>query len=80
MPKKLLCKQINIFLIYIYTYLLKKICHICHNFFQGHPRLVQNLAKLYSPLIGRELDPLNEIIVTSGAYEALFSAILGKYM
>lgn len=43
----------------------------------GHPRLVQNLAKLYSPLIGRELDPLNEIIVTSGAYEALFSAILG---
>ncbi|CAH0405753.1 unnamed protein product [Chilo suppressalis] len=43
----------------------------------GHPRLVQNLAKLYSPLIGRELDPFNEILVTSGAYEALFSAILG---
>lgn len=47
--------------------------------FQGHPRLVQNLAKLYSPLIGRELDPINEILVTSGAYEALFSAILGKH-
>lgn len=43
----------------------------------GHPRLVQNLAKVYSPLIGRELDPNNEILVTSGAYEALFSAILG---
>ncbi|XP_047535334.1 kynurenine aminotransferase [Vanessa atalanta] len=43
----------------------------------GHPRLVQNLAKIYSPLIGRELDPFNEILVTSGAYEALFSAILG---
>ncbi|KAI5632030.1 aminotransferase class I and II domain-containing protein [Phthorimaea operculella] len=43
----------------------------------GHPRLVQNLAKLYSPLIGRELNPMTEILVTSGAYEALFSAILG---
>ncbi|XP_034841224.1 kynurenine aminotransferase isoform X2 [Maniola hyperantus] len=43
----------------------------------GHLRLVQNLAKLYSPLVGKELDPINEILVTSGAYEALFSAILG---
>ncbi|XP_041973759.1 kynurenine aminotransferase [Aricia agestis] len=43
----------------------------------GHPRLVQNLAKLYSPLVGKQLDPLNEILVTNGAYEALFSAILG---
>ena len=40
--------------------------------------MVQNLAKVYSPLIGKELDPNNEILVTSGAYEALFSAILGK--
>ncbi|XP_026763993.1 kynurenine aminotransferase isoform X2 [Galleria mellonella] len=43
----------------------------------GHPRLVQNLAKLYSPLVGKQIDPLNEILVGSGAYEALFSAILG---
>ncbi|XP_052747477.1 kynurenine aminotransferase isoform X2 [Bicyclus anynana] len=43
----------------------------------GHLRLVQNLAKLYSPLVGKELDPINEILVTNGAYEALFSAILG---
>ncbi|XP_028165953.1 kynurenine--oxoglutarate transaminase 3 [Ostrinia furnacalis] len=43
----------------------------------GHPRLVQNLSKVYSPLIGRQIDPLNEILVSSGAYEALFSAILG---
>ncbi|XP_050663863.1 kynurenine aminotransferase isoform X1 [Leptidea sinapis] len=43
----------------------------------GHPRLVQNLSKVYSPLINRQLDPLNEILVTSGAYEALFSSILG---
>ncbi|CAK1548113.1 unnamed protein product [Leptosia nina] len=43
----------------------------------GHPRLVQNLSKVYSPLINRQLDPMNEILVTNGAYEALFSAILG---
>lgn len=43
----------------------------------GHPRLVQNLSKIYSPLIGRDIDPSNEILVSSGAYEALFSAILG---
>ncbi|KOB75608.1 Kynurenine aminotransferase, partial [Operophtera brumata] len=45
----------------------------------GHPRLVQNLSKIYSPLIGREIDPINEILVTSGAYEALFSAILEPF-
>lgn len=43
----------------------------------GHPRLVQAISKLYSPLIGREIDPLNEVLVSSGAYEALYSAILG---
>ncbi|XP_026323345.1 kynurenine--oxoglutarate transaminase 3 [Hyposmocoma kahamanoa] len=43
----------------------------------GHPRLVQALSKVYSPRIGREIDPMNEILVTSGAYEALYSAILG---
>lgn len=43
----------------------------------GHPRLVQNLSKVYSPLINREIDPQNEILVTYGAYEALYSAILG---
>ncbi|XP_022124479.2 kynurenine aminotransferase isoform X1 [Pieris rapae] len=43
----------------------------------GHPRLVQNLSKVYSPLINRQLDPMTEILVTSGAYEALYSAILG---
>ncbi|XP_053601198.1 kynurenine aminotransferase-like [Plodia interpunctella] len=43
----------------------------------GHPRLVQSLAKLYSPLINREINPMSEIIVTVGAYEALFTTILG---
>ncbi|CAH1643697.1 unnamed protein product [Spodoptera littoralis] len=43
----------------------------------GHPRLVQSLSKLYSPLVGQKIDPFNEILVTYGAYEALYSAILG---
>ncbi|KAL0850507.1 hypothetical protein ABMA28_012298 [Loxostege sticticalis] len=53
--------------------------HLLHQYTRGfgHPRLVQNLSKLYSPLIGREIDPFNEILVGSGAYEALFSSILG---
>jgi len=40
-------------------------------------RLVQALSKLYSGVIGREVNPLNEILVTSGAYEALYSTIMG---
>lgn len=43
----------------------------------GLPRLVENLSKVYSPLIGRQIDAFNEILVTSGAYEALYSTILG---
>ncbi|XP_037956045.1 kynurenine--oxoglutarate transaminase 3 isoform X2 [Teleopsis dalmanni] len=43
----------------------------------GHLRLVQNLGKLYSKLVGREINPLSEIIITSGAYEALYSSIMG---
>jgi aspartate/methionine/tyrosine aminotransferase len=41
----------------------------------GHPRLVQALAALYSPLFGRELDPLTEVVVTVGATEGIFATI-----
>jgi len=41
----------------------------------GHLRLVNDLAKFYSPLLGRQLDPLKEILVTFGATEALFCII-----
>lgn len=44
---------------------------------QGHPRLVTALSNLYSQLIGRKIDPQTEILVTSGAYEALFATIIG---
>lgn len=42
----------------------------------GHPRLINSLSKLYSKLINREIDPQNEILVTSGAYEALFCTFM----
>lgn len=41
---------------------------------QGHVPLVENLAKYFSRIIGREIDPFDEILVTVGAYQALFSA------
>ncbi|XP_024942705.1 kynurenine--oxoglutarate transaminase 3 isoform X2 [Cephus cinctus] len=43
----------------------------------GHPRLVNALAKLYSKLLQRDLDPNNEILVTAGAYEALYATLQG---
>lgn len=41
----------------------------------GHPRLVQALAQVYSPLFDRTLDPLREIVVTVGATEGIFAAV-----
>nr|BBA45756.1 kynurenine oxoglutarate transaminase [Pachyrhynchus infernalis] len=43
----------------------------------GHPTLVQALSKLYSQLIGREIDPKTEVLTTLGAYEALYASITG---
>lgn len=43
----------------------------------GHPRLVNVLSTLYSKLVDRKVDPFSEIIVTSGAYEALYATIQG---
>ncbi len=41
----------------------------------GHLPLVQALAKRYSPLYGRSIDPLREITVGVGATETLFAAM-----
>ncbi len=46
----------------------------CHFFPQGHPALVKNLAKFFSRIVGHEIDPLEDILVTVGAYQALFCA------
>ena len=43
----------------------------------GHPRLVNALAAVYSPVFGRELDPLTEIVVTTGATEGIFATMQG---
>lgn len=41
----------------------------------GHPRLVNALAQVYSPLFERTLDPMSEIVATVGATEGIFAAI-----
>ncbi|XP_059213493.1 kynurenine--oxoglutarate transaminase 1-like isoform X2 [Centropristis striata] len=40
----------------------------------GHPALVKSLAKFFSRIVGHEIDPLEDILVTVGAYQALFCA------
>lgn len=41
----------------------------------GHLSLVKNLAKFFSRVIEREIDPLQDILVTVGAYHAVFCAL-----
>lgn len=47
------------------------------SFLQGHPRLVSALSRLYSPLIGQQLDPNKQVTVSVGAYGVLFCAVQG---
>ena len=68
----------------IFVEIILVLCNKFHAFkyfsLQGHPRLVSALCKLYSKLIERELNPLTEILVTAGAYEALFVTIMGTFL
>lgn len=41
---------------------------------QGSPRLVKAIAKFYSKLVNHALDPDDNIIVTIGATQALYTA------
>jgi kynurenine--oxoglutarate transaminase/cysteine-S-conjugate beta-lyase/glutamine--phenylpyruvate transaminase len=41
----------------------------------GHPHLVEALSQTYSPLFGRTLDPLRQILVTVGATEGIFATV-----
>lgn len=44
----------------------------------GHPRLVRAIAEMYSPLVGRQLDAFDEVLVTAGAIEGLYIAVQGE--
>ncbi|CAL8073142.1 unnamed protein product [Orchesella dallaii] len=44
----------------------------------GHPRLVKALAKLYSRLIGREINGMTEVLISGGAYGSLFCAVMSN--
>ena len=41
----------------------------------GHPELVETLARIYSPRLGRTLDPMSEIVTCNGAQEGLFLSV-----
>jgi len=41
----------------------------------GHPRLVQALSHFYSPLFGRKIDPMEEIVTGVGASESIYATI-----
>jgi len=43
----------------------------------GVPALREAIARRYGPLLGRELDPANEITITCGCTEALAASFLG---
>ncbi len=43
----------------------------------GHPRLVEALSQVYSPLYGRTLDSMTEIVTTVGATEGIYATIQG---
>jgi len=42
----------------------------------GHPRLVNALSKLYGQMIGRTINPFTEVLISGGAYGALFCTIM----
>lgn len=46
----------------------------------GHPRLINSISALYTKLLDRSsnINPQTEVLVTDGAYEALFCAIMGN--
>ncbi|KAM3910616.1 kynurenine--oxoglutarate transaminase 1-like isoform 2-T2 [Leptodactylus fuscus] len=40
----------------------------------GHPPLVKALAQIFGPLLGKDLNPFTDVLVSVGAYGALFCA------
>ncbi|KAL9004812.1 MAG: hypothetical protein Q9188_002377 [Gyalolechia gomerana] len=44
---------------------------------KGRPRLKKAIAKAYSPLFGRDVNPETEVTITTGANEGMLSAFMG---
>lgn len=51
-----------------------RICFFCC-IQKGHKRLVDALAKLYSKVTGIEIDPMTEMLISTGASGALYTAL-----
>lgn len=45
--------------------------------FKGHPRLVNALARLYSRLLNTNVKPFDDVLITLGAYEAIYVSVFG---
>ena len=43
---------------------------------KGRPRLKTAIAEAYSPIMGRQLNPDTEVVVTTGANEGMLSAFM----
>ncbi|KAI4158594.1 MAG: hypothetical protein LQ342_007292 [Letrouitia transgressa] len=43
---------------------------------KGRPRLKKAIAKAYSPLLGKDIDPDTEVTITTGANEGMLSAFM----
>ncbi|MCJ1376749.1 hypothetical protein MMC20_007994 [Loxospora ochrophaea] len=50
----------------------------CHQYSptKGRPRLLKAVAKVYSTMLDREINHRNEVAITTGANEGLFSALM----
>ena len=48
--------------------------------FKGHPRLVNVISRLYDTFLQRKkaIDPFEEVLITVGAYGALYCSIMGN--
>lgn len=45
------------------------------NILQGHKRLVDALATLYSKVTGIDIDPMSEVVVSTGASGVLYTTL-----
>jgi kynurenine aminotransferase len=42
----------------------------------GRPRLKKIISQMYSPLLNHPINPITEVLITTGANEGIFSALI----